>query len=176
MFVREKRINGYTYLYLVESVREDGRAKQRIIKNLGRKEAVVASGELDRLASSVARYAERAVVLSQLAVGNPDGLTCTRIGAPLLFGRLWEETGCRAVIEALLAERRFEFPVERAVFATVLHRLLVSGSDRACDKWLADYDIPDVDGLAQRPCKIVEGWDGRGRMRAHGTRTGGWRS
>ncbi len=31
MFVREKRINGYTYLYLVETVREDGRAKQRII-------------------------------------------------------------------------------------------------------------------------------------------------
>ena len=64
MFVREKRINGYTYLYLVETVREDGRAKQRIIKNLGRKEAVVASGGLERLAASVARYAERAVVLS----------------------------------------------------------------------------------------------------------------
>ena len=64
MFVREKRINGYTYLYLVESVREHGRAKQRIIKNLGRKEAVVASGELERLAGSVARYAERALVLS----------------------------------------------------------------------------------------------------------------
>ena len=148
MFVREKRINGYTYLYLVESVREDGRAKQRIIRNLGRKEAVVASGELDRLASSVARYAEHAVVLSQLEAGNPDRLACTRIGAPLLFGRLWEETGCRAVIEALLAERRFEFPVERAVFAAVLHRLMVSGSDRVCDKWLADYDIPGVDGLA----------------------------
>ena len=50
MFVREKRINGYTYLYLVETVREDGRAKQRIIKNLGRKEVVVGSGELERLA------------------------------------------------------------------------------------------------------------------------------
>jgi hypothetical protein len=35
MFVREKRINGYTYLSLVETVRKDGRAKQRIIKNLG---------------------------------------------------------------------------------------------------------------------------------------------
>ena len=51
MFVREKRINGYTYLYLVETVREDSRAKQRIIKNLGRKEAVTASGALERLAS-----------------------------------------------------------------------------------------------------------------------------
>src|SRR4029078_4896568 len=96
----------------------------------------------------VARYAERAVVLSQLEAGNPERLACTRIGAPLLFGRLWEETGCRAVIEDLLSGRGFEFAVERAVFATVLHRIMVSGSDRACEKWMGDYDIPGVDGLA----------------------------
>src|SRR5919202_2101247 len=119
MFVREKRINVYTYLYLVETVRENGRAKQRIIKNLGRKEAVTASGALERLASSAARYAERAVVLSQIKAGNPAGLACKRIGAPRLFGRLGGETGCRAVVEELLAERGLEFPVERTVFATV---------------------------------------------------------
>ena len=43
MFVREKRIGAYSYLYLVETVREDGRTKQRIIRNLGRKEAVEAA-------------------------------------------------------------------------------------------------------------------------------------
>ena len=77
-------------------MREDGRAKQRIIKNLGRKEVVVASGELERLASSVARYAERAVVLSQLAAGNPDGLACQRIGAAAvraLVGGDWLQNG-----------------------------------------------------------------------------------
>ncbi|MDQ5828465.1 MAG: transposase, partial [Actinomycetota bacterium] len=121
MVVRKKRSNGYTYLYLVETVRQDGRTKRRIIKNLGRKEAVTASGTLERLASSVTRYAERAVILSQIEGGNPEGLACKRIGAPLLFGRLWEETSCRAVIEDLLSGRGFEFPVERAVFATVLH-------------------------------------------------------
>src|SRR4051812_44824185 len=160
MFVREKRINGYTYLYLVETVREDGRAKPRIIKNLGRKEAVTASGALERLASSVARYAERAVVLSQIEAGNPAGLACKRIGAPWLFGRLWEETGCRAVIEELLAERRFEFAVERAIFATVLHRILVSGSDRACEKWMADYAISGVDGLTLHHLYRAMAWLG----------------
>jgi hypothetical protein len=73
MFVREKTINGYTYLYLVASVREGTRTKQQIIKNLGRKEAVLASGELERLAASVARFADRAPVLSAIANGNPDG-------------------------------------------------------------------------------------------------------
>lgn len=160
MFVREKRINGYSYLYLVESVREDGRAKQRIIKNLGRKEVVVASGELERLAASVARYAERAVLLSQLEAGNPDRLACKRIGPPLLFGRLWEETGCRAVTASLLAGRGFEFPVEHAVFATVLHRIMVSGSDRACEKWITDYDLPGTERLALHHLYRAMAWLG----------------
>jgi hypothetical protein len=64
MFARDKRIGPYTYLYLVENVRENGRTKQRIIANLGRKEVVVARGDLDRLARSVARLAQRSMVLS----------------------------------------------------------------------------------------------------------------
>src|SRR3954463_1021731 len=160
MFVREKRINGYTYLYLVETVREHGRAKQRIVKNLGRKEALATSGALERLASSVARYAERALVSSQIEAANPERLACKRIGAPLLFGRLWEETGCRAVIADLLSGRGFEFAVERAIFATVLHRIMVSGSDRACEKWLPDYDIPGVDGLALHHLYRAMAWLG----------------
>ena len=160
MFVREKHINGYTYLYLVETVREDGRTKQRILKNLGRKDAVLAAGSLERLASSVARYAERAVVLSELAAGRPDQLACQRIGGPLLFGRLWEQTGCGAVIKDLLAGRGFEFDVERAIFATILHRLFVSGSDRACDKWIEDYAVPGVDGLALHHLYRAMAWLG----------------
>ena len=67
--------------------------------------------------------------------------------APLAFGRLWQETGCRAVIEELLAGRGFEFAVERAVFTAVLHRLLASGWDRACEKWMADYPIAGATDL-----------------------------
>jgi hypothetical protein len=148
MFLRDKTINGYTYLYLVESVREGGRTKQRIIKNLGRKDAVVASGELERLAASVERFAERAMVLAQVENGNPEGLVCRRIGPPLLFGRLWQDTGIQAVLAKLLAGRAFEFAVERAVHTATLHRLMVPGSDRACEKWMADYAIPDAADLA----------------------------
>jgi hypothetical protein len=144
MFVREKTAKGHAYLYLVESVREGGRVRQRIIRALGRKDALLASGELERLAAAFARYTERAVVLSEMAAGR---LACIRIGGPLLFGRLWERLGLPEVLADLLGGRGFEFPVERAVFASVLHRLFVSGSDRACEKWMADYAIPGADGL-----------------------------
>src|SRR5215831_12373005 len=129
MFIREKCIGAYTYVYLVETVREGGKIKQRIIRNLGRKEAVEAAGDLDRLARSAARLAQRSMVLSAMEGGAAPDVTCRRIGAPLLFERLWQQSGCRAVLEGLLAGRRFEFAVERAVFLTVLPRLMMPGSD-----------------------------------------------
>ncbi len=98
MFVREKTVNGYTYLYLVENVRENGRTKQRIIRNLGRKEAVLGSGALDRLIASIGRFAERSLVLR--AIEEVDTRFEVRwIGTPLLFGRLWEESGLSMSLE-----------------------------------------------------------------------------
>jgi hypothetical protein len=147
MFAREKRIGPYTYVYLVENVREAGRTKQRIIANLGRKEAVSARGDLDRLTRSLARLAQRSLVLSALDGEVPPGVACRRIGPALLFERLWQETGCRDVLNELAAPRQFEFAAERAVFLTVLHRLFVSGSDRAAEKWRADYRIDGSEEL-----------------------------
>jgi len=147
MFARDKRIGPYTYIYLVENVRENGRTKQRIIANLGRREVVVARGDLDRLARSVARLAQRSMVLSLVEGEAPPNLVCRRIGPALLFERLWQEVGCRAVLEELAGQRQFEFAAERATFLTVLHRLFVSGSDRAAEKWRADYRINGTEGL-----------------------------
>jgi hypothetical protein len=45
-----------------------------------------------------------------------------------------EETGCRAVIDELSGACKHSFALDRAVFLTVLHRLFVSGSDRAADR------------------------------------------
>ena len=56
--------------------------------------------------------------------------------------------GIDRVLHCLLADRKFTFDVERAIFLTVLHRLFTSGSDRSCDKWHRDYVINNVDGLS----------------------------
>jgi hypothetical protein len=84
-------------------VREEGRTKQRLIANLGRKEVVVARGDLDRLARSVVGVAQRSMVLSLVEGEAPPNARCQRIGPALLFERLWHEVGCRAVLEELAA-------------------------------------------------------------------------
>src|SRR5262252_1517985 len=151
MYVREKTARGHTYLYLVESEREGGRVRQRIIRALGRKDLLLASGELERLAASLVRHCDRAIILSDMEAGR---IACTRIGGPLLFGRLWERLGIAEVLGQLVTDRGFEFApglrrgrLERAVFANVLHRLFVSGSDRSCEKWMTDYRIAGIEEL-----------------------------
>jgi len=139
MFLRHKKSGSRTYLQLVENRWEEGRTKQRVIATLGRLDELQRSGELDGLVRSASRFCEDIMLLD----GRHDGsvVTSTRIGPALLFERLWRDSGCQAVIRELLQGRKFEFAVERAVFMTVLHRLLSPGSDRAAEKWRADYKI-----------------------------------
>ena len=157
MFVVERVARGHRYLYLVESVREGKVVRQRTIKALGRKDALVASGELDRLASSIVRHSERSVILSDIDAGR---IASHRIGGPLLFGRLWERLGIGAVLEDQLAGRGFGFAVERAVFAATLHRLFVSGSDRGCIDWMQSYAIEGAEDLALHQFYRAMAWLG----------------
>src|SRR5215813_6450804 len=87
------------------------------------------------------------MVLSAAADDAAIKIAVRRIGPALVFERLWEETGCRAVIAELAGARGHKFALERAVLLTVLHRLFVSGSDRAADRWREDHAIAGVEGL-----------------------------
>jgi hypothetical protein len=147
MFVRVKKIGAYEYLYLVENAREGGRHVQRVIKALGRRQEVEASGLIDGLIASAARHSRRSIVLSSFYRGELPELHRLSIGPDLVFGRLWAETGCREVLKRLLADRRFSFDVERAVYLSVLHRLMISGSDRHASGWRSGLRVAGADGL-----------------------------
>ena len=147
MFVRVKKIGAYEYLYLVENAREGGRHVQRVIKALGRRDEVEASGLIDGLIASAARHSRRSIVLSSFYRGELSELHRRSIGPDLVFGRLWAETGCRDVLKSLLADRRFSFDVERAIYLTVLHRLMISGSDRHASEWRNGLRVPGAEEL-----------------------------
>jgi len=139
MFFRTKKSGPRTYLQLVENHWRDGRPHQTVLATLGRLDELQQRGAVDSLLCSAARFADKLLVLTAHQRGELTAVRTLRLGAPLIFERLWRETSCAAVLEQLLGQRRFEFPVERAVFLTVLHRLLAPGSDRAADKWKHDY-------------------------------------
>jgi hypothetical protein len=147
MFFRVKTSGPRRYLQLVENYWDQGQSKQRVLYTLGRLDQLQASGQLDALLTSGARFADKLLLLNAHHDGHAPVITTQRIGPPLVFERLWQQTGCRDVLHELLAGRRFAFDVERAVFLTVLHRLCATGSDRAAERWQRDYAIDGADQL-----------------------------
>ena len=146
MFARIKKSGKYQYLQIVENRKEKGRVKQRVIATVGRMDQLHEKGRIETLIRSLSRFSEKALlILSGKSDVSAQALT---IGPALVFDRLWKESGIKACIHELLVGRKFEFDVERAIFLTVLHRLMVSGSDRFCEKWQRDHLIPGTENLA----------------------------
>lgn len=145
MFARVKKSGKYQYLQIVENRKEKGKVKQRVIATLGRLDQLQDKDRVETLIRSLSRFSEKALlILSGQSEVSADAVT---IGPALVFQRLWKESGIEACIKALVHGRKFEFDVERAIFLTVLHRLMVSGSDRFCDKWRRDHRIPGTEAL-----------------------------
>ena len=162
MFVRVKKVGSYQYLQIAQNRREGKRVKQTTIATLGRLDKLTASGAIDQLLRSAARFAERIMVLAEhtsTAHDAPDAKVLS-IGPALVFERLWRETGCQEVVRQLLATRHHHFDVERAVFMTVLHRLMVSGSDRSALQWRRDQAIDGTEALELQHLYRAMGWLG----------------
>ena len=162
MFVRVKKVGPYQYLQIAQNRREGTRVKQSIVATLGRLDKLTASGAIDQLLRSAARFAERLMVLAEHSTDAHDSphATVVSIGPALIFERLWRETGCQAVVRKLLATRHHHFDVERAVFMTVLHRVMVSGSDRSALQWRRGQAIDGVAGLELQHLYRAMGWLG----------------
>ena len=117
MFVKEttvrRRDRAYTYVQLVEGYRDEhGRVRHRVVANLGRKEALKESGQLEALAGSFARL-------------DPP-MTGTRrdVGALLLAGHFLGELELVAMVDGCLPRSpRSVLSVGEVVAALVASRL-----------------------------------------------------
>jgi transposase len=145
MFLRVKKTSGREYLQIAESYRDGGKVRQRVIATIGRTDELVARGQIDQLLRSLAKYSDRALLLLSGA-GDPQA-EVKKVGPVLIFERLWERSGIGGIIRDILRERRYQFDVERAVFVTVLHRLMNPGSDRQAERWLTGYRINGAENL-----------------------------
>lgn len=160
MFVRTKKSGRYEYLQIVHNERVDGKMRQRVIASLGRLDKLQESGQLDRIIASLGRYSERTAVLTAHRRGEIPEAETLKIGPALLFERLWQELGIDEVLEQRLARRQFDFPVERAIFLTVLHRLFAWGSDRAAEHWRHGYRIEGTEELSLQHLYRAMAWLG----------------
>jgi hypothetical protein len=146
MFLRTQRnvtsSGTYEYLQVVESFREGGRVRQRVLARLGRLDKLRESGDLDRLIAGLIDYSGTAALAKSVRTEGVQAREARSWGPALVFGRLWENQGLPELLRGLSADRRFRFDVERACFALALQRLCQPGSDLQGAEWLGTIEAP----------------------------------
>ncbi len=151
MFVRIKRSvqSGATYEYLqiVESFRDRGKPRQRVLATLGKRDVLVASGAVDGLLQSIARFSERLRVVEAVRTQGIAARSSKLWGPPLVFRRLWEHQGLPEILERLARSRRFGFEPERVSFAMALQRLCCPGSDLQGSGWIRTVEASDFETI-----------------------------
>jgi hypothetical protein len=160
VFARIKKSGRYQYVQVVHNARIQSRVRQRVIATLGRLDVLQETGQLDGLLESLARLSDHAAVLNALKNSQITPSRTVHLGPPLVFEKLWKQLGMPDILRRLLEGRRFEFPLERVVFITVLHRLFVSGSDRAAERWYRKYAFGELGKLELQHFYRTMGWLG----------------
>jgi transposase len=159
MFLRVKKSSGRQYLQIVESKREGTKVRQRVVGTIGRVDELQEKGHIDQLLRSLAKYSERALLLLS-GVSDPAA-EIKKVGPGLVFGRLWNRIGVGDHIREILKGRRYRFEVERAIFVTVLHRLMNPGSDRQAERWHQAYRIDGAEDLQLQHFYRAMAWLGK---------------
>lgn len=139
------------YLRLVESYREGGKTKQRVIANIGSKE-------------QLAPHAERIYqILRDEEPGEAEALGAWTWGPILAIRAIWDELRLGEALDRIsLAKggRRPDIPLSERVFVLVANRLCQPSSEHALADWLESYFVCDRAGR-----RWVPQWKQKGRVR-----------
>jgi transposase len=151
--VRSSNGNVNEYVRVVEAYREDGKVKQHVVADLGRKDLLV----------------EVLPKLQRLLFGDPDPddldlddprrPDASSWGAVLLVRAMFDQLGLWSILDRFLGKAK-DVPFADRVFVLVANRLILPGSEHKLAGWLETDFI--CDRLGRR---FVPNWHMRGRVR-----------
>ena len=141
------------YIQLAHNVWDPkaGYPKAKVLFNFGREEDVDREA-LVRLVKSITRFlGPEEVLRTQAELNGSASLTFISsrpMGSAWVLNELWNQLGINRVLAGLLARRKFQAPVERAIFAMVANRALNPASKLRAEDWVS-HDVflpglPDV--------------------------------
>ena len=138
----------HEYVRLVESYRQGGKVKQRLIASLGRKELLLEHLDaLNRLLRG-----EKPAPTSEAGHHEAVALQAWDWGVSLVAGALWRELGLEQILDRRAKGRRgSSVALADRVLALVANRLEAPGSEHGLAGWLETSFVCDRHGRQWRP-------------------------
>lgn len=137
----------YEYVRLVEAYRENGKSKQRVVANLGRKDLLAPHAEaLLRLLSG------RSLPEGCVRAEQVQPLRVWRWGPMLAARTLWVELGLESILDRLDTGRKpGTVGLADRALVLVANRLTVPGSEHGLARWLETDFVCDRKGRQWQP-------------------------
>jgi transposase len=149
------------YIRLVEAYWDNGRSKQRVVANLGRKDLL--APHLESLIKLLGGKQTKASSLNGAEAIEPTQAACW---GPMLVARsLWRELGLESILDGLApktnrVQKGAGLPLADRVLVLVANRLCRPGSEHALAQWLESDFVCGRDGK-----RILPRWKQQGRVR-----------
>jgi transposase len=162
--VKVRSSNGsiHEYIRIVEAYRQDGRVKQRVVADLGRKDLLV--DILPKLRRLLAGD-------DALEPGDPAPLhvgDASNWGPVLVVRALFDQLGLWDILDQHLGPAK-GVPFADRAFALVANRLIAPASEHGLAGWLETDFVCDRTGR-----RVIPHWHRRGRVRVHPRQLDAW--
>ena len=167
MYVRTIKVRSSSgtvneYVRVVEAYRDNGKVKQRVVADLGRKDV------LGAVLPKLRRVLEGTPKIEGQPEEDIEVLDASRWGPVLVVRQLFEELGLWSVFEEFLGRSKTVPYADRA-FVLLANRLIRPRSEHGLASWLETDFVCDRQGR-----RFVPHWHQRGRVRVHHRQLGAW--
>jgi transposase len=150
------------YVRVVEAYREDGKVKQRVVADLGRKDLLVdILPKLKRLLGDDSTQEDPAPL-------DPQIVDASTWGPVLVVGALFDQLGLGSILDQYLGRAK-AVPFADRAFVLVANRLIAPRSEHGLAGWLETDFVCDRQGR-----RFVPHWHQRGRVRVHPRQLDAW--
>lgn len=140
MYVRTRRSRHanatYEYIDIVESVRLQGKVRQRTLGTLGRKDQLTPQ-KVDALIQHLRKLASPEAS-SSTQIGDVEMLAARQYGVVLAVHQLWRELGLDTILRQLPQTKGV--PLEQAVFRMIVNRLCDPCSKEGLVDWVDEHE------------------------------------
>jgi transposase len=138
MFLRETVIKGKRYLTIVESYREDGKVRQRLIGSLGCLDKLEGKDKLKKIAVSLLKYCK--TNRTHFDITTMCEKERKNWGAPVIVRNLWDRFELDKLFTEITKGYKIKFDFFSSVFLMVLDRLYEPKSKLRSYEEASKYD------------------------------------
>jgi transposase len=146
------------YVRVVEAYREDGKVKQRVVADLGRKDLLI----------EVLPKLKRLLTGDDGSEGDPVIVDASNWGPVLVIRALFEQLNLWPILDEQLGRAK-GVPFADRAFVLIANRLIAPASEHGLAGWLETDFVCDRQGR-----RFVPHWHPRGRVRVHPRQLDAW--